>query len=73
MNSLRVETIVQNDGELFFPNVPCHKGDRVEAILILPEDDVEKKKSGGTSSLYRTRLAFKVSIDRSLPYAGRIA
>ena len=45
MNSMRVETIVQNDGELFFANVPCHKGERIEAILLLPDQDEEKLRA----------------------------
>jgi len=33
MNPIRVETTIQADGVLHVANLPCHKGDRVEAII----------------------------------------
>ena len=37
MNPIRVETTIESDGELHIVNLPCHKGDRVEAIILLRE------------------------------------
>jgi hypothetical protein len=37
MNPIRVETTIESDGILHIANLPCHKGDRVEAIISLQE------------------------------------
>lgn len=38
MNATRIETTVERDGELHLTQLPCRKGDRVEAIvLVLPD------------------------------------
>ena len=37
MNAIRVETTIEQDGELHLKNIPCRKGDRVEAIVLLLE------------------------------------
>jgi hypothetical protein len=37
MNAIRIETIVQADGELHLTQLPCRKGDHVEAIVLLPD------------------------------------
>jgi hypothetical protein len=39
MNPIRVETMIESDGILHIVNLPCHKGDRVEAIIMLQEED----------------------------------
>jgi hypothetical protein len=33
MNPIRVGTTIESDGILHIANLPCHKGDRVEAII----------------------------------------
>jgi hypothetical protein len=35
MIAARIETTVQNDGELHLTQLPCRKGDRVEAIVLI--------------------------------------
>lgn len=35
MNAIRVETVIQSDGELHLSHLPCRKGERVEAIVLL--------------------------------------
>ena len=37
MNRIRLETIVQADGELHLSDLPCHKGDRIEAVISVHE------------------------------------
>jgi hypothetical protein len=69
MNSIRVETVVQNDGELFFANVPCHKGERVEAILLLPEKDAEKARA--EALLRFTERALRSNFRSVGPYPTR--
>ena len=35
MEPIHVETTIQTDGELHLSDLPCHKGDRVEAIIVI--------------------------------------
>jgi hypothetical protein len=42
MEPIHVETIVQADGELHFSHLPCHRGDRVEAMIVI-RDSVSKE------------------------------
>lgn len=44
MNAVRIETTVQTDGELHLTQLPCRKGDRVEAIVLVLDPAVEEKK-----------------------------
>jgi len=49
MIATKIETTVQNDGELHLTQLPCKKGDRVEAIVLLlangvDEAEAEKKR-----------------------------
>ncbi len=39
MNAIRVETIVEADGELHLSHLPCRRGDRVEAIVLIMAGD----------------------------------
>jgi hypothetical protein len=44
MNSMRIETTLQNDGELYISNLPYHKGDQLEVIFIFHEKSDEEKR-----------------------------
>jgi len=44
MNRIRVETIIQIDGEVHLSDVPCRKGDRVEAVLFVPDRECEDER-----------------------------
>jgi hypothetical protein len=37
MNPIRIETTIESDGVLHIANLPCHKGDHVEAIILLQQ------------------------------------
>ena len=37
MNAVRVETTVEADGELHLTDLPCRRGDKVEAIVLILE------------------------------------
>lgn len=37
MDRIRVETTIEHDGELHLTQLPCRKGERVEAILLMPD------------------------------------
>ena len=47
MIATKIETTVQKDGELHLTQLPCQKGDRVEAIILVIEssaDSTEEEK-----------------------------
>jgi len=37
MNAVRIETMVEADGELHLKDLPCRRGDKVEAIVLVLE------------------------------------
>jgi hypothetical protein len=43
MNAIRVETVVQTDGELHLSHLPFRKGDRVEAIVLIKDTGAQKE------------------------------
>ena len=44
MASIRIRAVIECDGELHLSNLPCRKGDEVEAIVILPEKAAEQRR-----------------------------
>ena len=45
MNAIRLERTIEKDGELHLADLPCRRGDRVEAIvLVLPQTPDEEKR-----------------------------
>jgi hypothetical protein len=51
MKAVRVETMVESDGELRLIELPCRRGDKVEAIVLIlepespPVADVDQEKA----------------------------
>ncbi len=51
MNAVRVETTVEADGELHLTELPCRRGDKVEALILIleqpsrPAPDAEREKA----------------------------
>jgi hypothetical protein len=41
MLATRIETTVQADGELHLTQLPCRKGDRVEAIILVLDNGID--------------------------------
>jgi hypothetical protein len=41
MIATKIETTVQADGELHLTQLPCRKGDRVEAIILVLDNGVD--------------------------------
>jgi hypothetical protein len=41
MNAIRIETTIETDGELYLTDLPCRKGARVEAIVLILETPAE--------------------------------
>ncbi len=44
MNAIRVETVVEADGVLHFTNLPCRRGDHVEAVIVLHRETRERER-----------------------------
>ncbi len=51
MQPIRVETVVQEDGEVRLNDLPCRRGDRVEAVIWFP-------KSGDVAARQQARERF---------------
>jgi hypothetical protein len=45
MIATKIETTVQNDGELHLTQLPCRKGDRVEAIILVLENSLDEAEA----------------------------
>ena len=69
MNPIRVETTIESDGVLHIANLPCHKGDRVKAIILLPEQaEAGARQAARQRFLTRARQS---SFRSSGPYPRR--
>jgi hypothetical protein len=69
MNPIRVETMIESDGVLHIANLPCHKGDRVEAIIVLQEQAAASSRQAARER-FLTR-ARQSSFRSSGPYPRR--
>lgn len=56
MLATKIETTVQNDGELHLTQLPCRKGDRVEAIILVLENDADEVEAERRREEARQRL-----------------
>ena len=54
MNAVRVETTVAADGELHLTELPCRRGDKVEAIVLILE---QSGRSGADGEREKVRAA----------------
>jgi hypothetical protein len=69
MTPIRVEATIESDGVLHIANLPCHKGDRVEAIILLQERaEASSRQAARERFLSRARLSCFRS---SAPYPRR--
>ncbi len=58
MTTLRINAVIENDGELCLRNLPCRRGDRVEAVLIVPGPaDSEERDAARQRFLTRARAS----------------
>jgi hypothetical protein len=37
VNRIHIKVTIESDGVLHIANLPCHKGDRVRAIIVFPQ------------------------------------
>ncbi len=74
MDSIRVETTVEKDGELLLTHLPCRKGDRVEAtVSILDRNGKDEAREKEREEALREFLSLaRASRFRSVgPYPTR--
>jgi hypothetical protein len=70
----KIETTVQKDGELHLTQLPCRKGDRVEAIILVLENGVDSTEAENKREGARQRFlaGAEASTFRSCgPYPSR--
>ena len=57
MEAIRLQKVVEKDGEIFVTGLPCKKGEHVEVILLTePSDDVPKRPTLTTHRLLQSGL-----------------
>ena len=77
MNAFRVETTVESDGELHLTELPCRRGDKVEAIVLILERaspsaaDGEREKARAVALEQFLTLARSSSFRSTGPYPTR--
>jgi hypothetical protein len=77
MNAIRVETTIEADGELHLTELPCRRGDKVEAIVLIleqpswPAPDAEREKARAAAVDEFLALARSSSFRSARPYPTR--
>jgi hypothetical protein len=80
MTAIKIEATIQSDGELCLTQLPCRKGDRVEAIVLLLDrpaspagtDDTAETEKRRQEALARFQARADASRFRSVgPYPTR--
>jgi hypothetical protein len=77
MNAVRVETTVQADGELHLTKLPCRRGDKVEAIVLIlesssvPASGTEREQERAAALDQFLALARSSSFRSAGPYPTR--
>jgi hypothetical protein len=65
MNAVRVETTVEADGELHLTELPCRRGDKVEAIVLILEQSSQPAPNGEREEARAVALAQFLALARS--------
>lgn len=77
MNAIRVETMIESDGELHLTELPCRRGDKVEAIVLIlepasrPAVDAEREQTRAAAVEQFLMLARSSSFRSIGPYPTR--
>ena len=77
MNAVRVETMIESDGELYLSDLPCRRGDKVEAIVVILEPasqstaDAERERARAAAVEQFLALARSSSFRSTGPYPTR--
>jgi hypothetical protein len=68
MNSVRVESTVEVDGELRLTDLPCRRGDKVEAIVRILERPSQPAPDAGREATRAAALDRFLALARSSPF-----
>ena len=76
MNGIRVETTVEADGELHLTDLPCRRGDKVEALVRIlepsrPGTEAEREKARAAALAQFLALARSSAFRSAGPYPTR--
>ena len=77
MNAVRLETTIESDGELHLTELPCRRGDKVEAIVLIlepasrPAADADREKARATALGQFLTLARSSSLRSTGSYPTR--
>lgn len=77
MNAIRIETTVEDDGVLRLTELPCRRGDKVEAIILIlepssrPPGDAEKEQARTAAVEHFLTLARSSTFHSVGPYPRR--
>lgn len=69
MSAVKVNSIVQKDGELNLTNLPCRKGDHVEATLVIRPQVSEEEREAARQRLIE--IAKSSTFRSTGPYPSR--
>ena len=70
MTAIRIEATIETDGELHLRQLPCRKGDRVAAILIVPSGKEYSRVQQEAYERYLV-LANEARFRSNAPYPAR--
>jgi len=70
MNAVRVETTVEADGELHLRDLPCRRGDKVEAIVLILGQWSRPIPDGGREKVRAAALDQFLALARSSSFCS---
>ena len=70
MNAVRVETTVEADGELHLTELPCRRGDKVEAIVLILEQSSRPAPNGERERARAAALEQFLALARSSSFCS---
>ena len=67
VSTVRVKTVIEVDGELRVSNLPCRKGDEIEAIVIIPDETRPRERQMARQRFLARAQASKFCSTTSYP------
>ena len=67
VSTVRIKTVIEVDGELRVSNLPCRKGDQVEAIVIMPDDAAPSERQAARRRFLTRAQGFSFRSAASYP------
>jgi hypothetical protein len=67
MAAIRVDAVVEEDGQVTLRNLPVHKGDRIEAIVTVPELSLEEQRLAARKRLLERARSSSFCSDGKYP------